>query len=417
MKISKKTLAVAAVTLVAVAAIAIKILLPVKVQYISPQKRHLVQEVFGTGTVEARVLVTMGSKITGRVKRLYVDQGDVVKKGQLLALLENDDLQALVNQAVNTQQKSSSMKTATTDDLARARAVAKAADAAVQQSEATLKLAKQTLERDEVLVKTGAVSRQDLDEKQAAYDEAVQQNYNLEAEKLAAYADAERVRGTLEAAKYDILASAASSRYAKAELDYSYVRASMDGVVVSRDVEEGDAVVPGTSIFRIADPETVWVKANIDESQGGGIALGKSGRVYLRTDKKTPLPGTVARVGQESDRVTEEMEADVSFPLKEKNILHLGEQADVYINGGEKDCLSVPASAITVREGKEGVFVASGGRARFVPVKAGIWTHDYVEASGLRGDEKVILLNDKLKSGLKDGTKVKPGPVSGGKAK
>ena len=89
-------------------------------------------------------------------------------------------------------------------------------------------------------------------------------------------------------------------------------------MVVSRDAEEGDAVVPGTSIFRIADPETVWVKANIDESQGGGIAPGKSAQVYLRTDKKTPLPGTVTRVGQESDRVTEEMEADVSFPLKRR---------------------------------------------------------------------------------------------------
>ena len=63
------------------------------------------------------------------------------------------------------------------------------------------------------------------------------------------------------------------------------------------------------------------------------------------------------------------------------------------------------------------MFVASGGRARFVPLKTGIWTQDYVEASGLRGDEKVILLNDKLKSGLTDGTKVKPGPVSGVKAK
>lgn len=285
MKFSRKTLIVAAIILLAAAAVAIKILLPVKVQYISPQKRHLVQEVFGTGTVEARVLVTAGSKITGLVKKLYVDQGDVVKKGQLLAVLENEDLQALVKQAVGTQRKSASMETATTDDLARARAVAKAADAAVQQSEATLKLAKQTLARDEELVKTGAVSRQDLDDKQAAYDEAVQQNYNLEAEKLAAYADAERVRGTLEAAKYDILASAASSKYAKSELGYSYIRASMDGVVASRDVEEGDAVVPGTSIFHIADPDTVWVKANIDEAQGGGIDMGNPSEVLLRTDK------------------------------------------------------------------------------------------------------------------------------------
>ncbi len=360
MKISRKVLIVAAITLLVAAAVAIKILSPVKAEYVSPQKRHLVQEVFGTGTVEARVLVTAGSKITGRVKKLYVDQGAFVKKGQLLALLESEDLQALVKQAVDTQQKSASMETATKSDLARSQAAARAADAALQKSEATLKLAKQTFERYDALFKKGMVSRQDLDEKQAAYDEAVRDRDNLEAGKLAANADTERVRGTLEAARHDSSAGMASSTYAKAKLEDSFVRASMDGVVVSRDAEEGDAVVPGTSIFRIADPETVWVKANIDEAQGGGITPGNPARVYLRSDRKTPLTGSVARVAQESDRVTEEMEVDVAFPLKDKGRLHLGEQADVYVNGSEKDCLSIPIKAVTVREGREGVFIAAG---------------------------------------------------------
>ena len=122
--------------MLAAAAAAIKILSPLKVEVVSPQKRHLVQEVFGTGTVEARVLVTMGSKITGRVKKLYVDQGDFVRKGQLLALLESEDLQALVKQAADTQQKSVSMESATKSDLARARAASRAAGAAVLKSEA-----------------------------------------------------------------------------------------------------------------------------------------------------------------------------------------------------------------------------------------------------------------------------------------
>jgi HlyD family secretion protein len=408
MKISKKVLIVAVIMLLAVVAVAVKILSPVKVAYVSPQKRHLVQEVFGTGTVEARVLVTAGSKITGRVKKLYVDQGDFVKKGQLLAVLESDDLQALVKQAVDTQQKSVSMETATKSDLARAQAASRAADAALQKSEATLKLARQTFERYDALFKKGMVSRQDLDEKQAALDESMRQRDNLEAEKLAASADMERVRGTLEAARHDTSAEKASSTYAKAKLDDSYVRASMDGVVVSRDSEEGDAVVPGTSIFRIADPETVWVKSNIDEAQGGGISPGNPAQVYLRSDRKTPLTGSVSRVAQESDRVTEEMEVDVAFPLKDKGRLHLGEQADVYVNGREKDCLSVPIKAVTVREGKEGVFIAAGGKTRFVPIKAGIMAKDFVEiAEGLKESDKVILLDDKLNAELKEGARVK----------
>lgn len=414
MKISKKVMIVGALVVLTAVAVTARVLSPVKAEYVSPQNRHLVQEVFGTGTVEARVLVTAGSRITGRVKKLHADQGDFVKKGQLIAVLESEDLQALVSQAVDTQQRSASMETATRNDLARSQANIKAAESAVRKSETTMKLAKQTFERYEALFKKGMVSRQDLDEKQAALDEAMRQRDTLEAAATAARADTERVKNMLEAARHESGAGMASSKYAKAKLEDSSVRASIDGVVVSRDAEEGDAVVPGTSIFRIADPGTVWVKANIDEAQGGGIAQGNPARVYLRSDRKTALPGTVARVAQESDRVTEEMEVDVLFPLEDNGRLHLGEQADVYINGRDKDGLSIPVKSVTVREGKEGVFVAVNKRARFVPVKTGVWTHDFVEISGLREDDKVLLLNDKLNAGLKDGARVKPvHPASG----
>ncbi len=408
MKISRKTLIFGAVMLILLAAVAIKIFSPLKVEYVSPRRRHLVQEVFGTGTVEARVLVSEGSKITGRVTKLYVDQGDVVRKGQLIAALESDDLQALVSQASDTHRKSRSMEAAAKDDLARARASSEAADAAVMKSEAALTLAKQTLSRYAELYKKGIVARQDLDEKQDTYDEAVRETDNLKAQKAAAHADMESVGNALQAARHDTRAQAASSNYAKAKLADSFVRASMDGVVVSRDVEEGDAVLPGTPIFHIADPDTVWVKANIDEAQGGGIALGNPSEVFLRTDKKTSINGRVERIAEESDRVTEEMEVDVHFPLKNKRVLHLGEQADVYVKGRENECLSVPASCITVRKGKEGVFVAKGGRARFVPVKVGIWTHDYAGTPGLQKDEKVVILAHGLEAKLQDGMRIKP---------
>ena len=408
MKVSRKGVIIGAAVLLTGAAIVAKAFSPVKAECVRPTTRHLVQEVFGTGTVESRVLVSAGSKITGKVKKLYVDQGDFVKKGQVLAVLESEDLRALVRQAVDTQLKSASMESAAKSDLARAKAAATAADAAMQKSEATLKLAKQTLARYDELFRKGLVARQDLDEKQDSFDEAARQRDSLQAQKTAAEADMARVKDSLEAARHDTRAGLASSEYAKAKFEDSLVRASIDGVIVSRDVEEGDAVVPGTSVFRIADPKTVWVKANIDEAQGGGIAVGNPAQVYLRSDRNAPLPGTVARVAEESDRVTEEMEVDVSFPLRDKGILHLGEQADVYVKGRDKDCVSVPASAMAVRNGREGVFVASGGRARFVPVRAGIWTRDYVEADGLRGDEAVLLPQGSGPRVMKDGERVKP---------
>ncbi|MBI5189782.1 MAG: efflux RND transporter periplasmic adaptor subunit [Nitrospirae bacterium] len=411
MRISGKVMTAGAITLLAAAVISVKVFKPVEVVYVSPLERRLVQEVFGTGTVEARVLVTAGSKVTGRVVKLYADQGDFVKKGQILARLEGGDLQALVSLADDNLRKSVSMETATDSDLARARAATRAADAALQKSDASLKLARQTFERYEALYGKGAVSRQDLDEKQAALDEAARQRENLEAVKAAAGADAERVRNTLEAARHETGAGTASSAYARARLEDTVVRASMDGVVVSRDAEEGDAVVPGSPIFRIADPATVWVKANVDEAQAGGVAPGNAATVYLRSGGKTPIEGRVARVAQESDRVTEETEVDVAFPLEDKARLHLGERADVYIKGAESDGYVIPAKAVTLRDGKAGVFVDRDGRAVFVPVRTGIWTPDYVGIEdGLDGSDRVFLLADRLQERLKDGTRVKSRP-------
>ncbi len=407
MKISKKALAVSAIAAFVPLAVGFKALSPMKVNYGTVDKRHLVQEVFGTGTVEARLLVSAGSKINGRVKEVYADQGDVVKKGQLLAVLESDDLQALALQARDASRKAVSMEAASRSEFARAEASLKAAGAALQRSKATLRLAGQTLERYKELFVRGIVSGQDLDEKQAAYDEALRQMENLNAVLAATGAEADRARNTLQAARHETNAGNASSDYAKAKFEDAFVRSSIDGVVVSRDAEAGDAVVPGSPLFRIADPASVWVNANIDEAQGGGIVAGNPARVYLRTGMDTALPGMVARVGQESDRVTEEMEVDVSFPLRDKNFLHLGEQSEVFVRGLEKDCLSIPVAALTVRKGREGIFRADGGRAVFFPVKTGIWTDEFVEVYGVAEGERVILLDGGVGAKIKDGARVK----------
>lgn len=408
MRISRKALAVIILVLLVTLAVGFKLFSPLKVHYGTVQRRHLVQEVFGTGTVEARVLVIAGTKIAGRVKKVYTDQGDEVKKGQLLAVLESEDLQALARQAEYSGRKAVSMEAASQNDLARAEAALRAADAAVKRSDAALRLAEQTLSRYDELFGRGIVSRQDLDEKQAAHDEALRQRDTLEAETTAANAEVERLKNALDAARHEAGAGSASSAYARARLDDAFIKSSIDGVVVSRDAEEGDAVVPGSPVFHIADPASVWVKANIDEAQGGGIVLGNPARVYLRSSKDAPLPGVVARVAQESDRVTEEMEVDVSFPLRDKDVLHLGEQVEVYVRGEEKDCLSVPLAAVTIREGREGVFAIAGNRARFVPVKTGVWTGDFVEISGLGEGEDVVILSGSQGAGLKDGARVKP---------
>lgn len=408
MKISRKTLIVGAIALLAAAAVAAKALSPVRAEYVSPQKRHIVQEVFGTGTVEARVLVTLGSKLTGRVKEVRVDEGDIVRKGQVLAVLEAEDMGALADEAGGMEKSAASKAESAKSGLDAARYALASAEAELRRNEATLALARQTFDRYAELHKKGAVSKQDLDEKKAALGEAVGQSSNLAAKREAAASDIRRAESELDAARHQFDAGRAGHSYARAKLADTEIRASIDGVVVSRSVEPGDAVVPGSKVIVIADPETVWVEANIDESISGGIRAGAPAIVFLRSDGRNAIKGAVARVAQESDRVTEELRVDVAFERKDGFRLHLGEQADVYVNGSEKDCLSIPVKAVTVRDGSTGVFIATDGKSRFVPVVTGIYAKDFVEITeGLKESDKVILLDDKLNARLKDGSRVK----------
>jgi HlyD family secretion protein len=125
------------------------------------------------------------------------------------------------------------------------------------------------------------------------------------------------------------------------------------------------------SIFTLADPRTVWVKANVDESQLKGVAIGKKAMITLRSAAGEQFPGQVARLGHQSDRVTEELEVDVTFTQPQKNF-RLGEQSDVYIvTEMKKDAPALPSAAIVTKDKKRGVWVVANGKLTFKQVTIG----------------------------------------------
>lgn len=362
-------------------ALKMTLLAPQKVKPVRIEQRELTAQVYGNGTVEAKVVVGVSSKITGRIVELYVDQGDQVNRGQLLAKLENDDF-------IQQQHQSEA-------GVARSAANLNVEQATLQKAKANLLLAEKNALRYRTLAEKNLISKLEA--------EQYENTYQVAKEEVA------RSSAALESAKMEQAANRAGLGFARSKVGDTLIYAPQDGVIITRDLEKGATVTPGMSIFTMADPRTVWVKANVDESLLKGVSLGKKANITLRSSANEPFPGHVARLGRQSDRVTEELEVDVAFNEPLKNF-RLGEQADVNIIAEtKKDVPSIPAAAIVTKEKKRGVWVVSNGRLAFKPVSFGIEDRNgFTEIiSGLNGSEQIAMAQPQVMTLFKDGIKVK----------
>lgn len=357
------------------------VLAPREVRTVGVERRELSVHVYGNGTVEAKVVVPVSTKTTGRLADLFADQGSGVTRGQLLATLESDDVKQQAEQA--------------RAGLERAGALLAVEDANLRKARASLELAEKNAARFKNLAALGLVSRMDADQYENVGRVAAE--------------EVTRGQAAVEAAVREQGASRANLAVATARIADTVVRAPQSGVVLSRDLERGATVTPGAAIFRLADPSTVWVAANVDESRAGEVAVGQRALISLRSAPGKVFPGRVARLGRESDRVTEELPVDVAFdrPLKD---FRLGERAEVFIVAKTLPAaLCVPENTLTASGPRRGVWVAEGGTLQFRAVVVGV--HDpggYAQiVSGLTGREAVVLAPVEELLRFKEGRRVR----------
>lgn len=362
-------------------ALKLTILAPGKVKVVKVEKRDLTSQVYGNGTVEAKVVVAVSSKITGRIVELYADQGDQVKRGQLLARLENDDV---------VQQERQSQA-----GLNRSAASLNVEQANLQKAKANLVLAEKNAQRYKTLAEKNLVSKLEAEQ----YDTTG----------LVAREEVARANAAIEAVRMEQGANRAGLGFARSKIVDTFIYAPQDGIIITRDLEKGATVSPGASIFTLANPRTIWVKANVDESQLKGVAIGREAIISLRSLQGEKFPGHVARLGHQSDRVTEELEVNVAFndPLKS---FRLGEQSDVYIvTGIRKAAPSLPSATIAYKDNKRGVWIVTGGKLTFRPITVGIADlNSFTEiVAGLDGGEQVALGSAAEMTKYKDCMKVR----------
>jgi HlyD family secretion protein len=291
----------------------------------------------GPGTVQARFPVTLAALVSARVVALGADHGDLVKRGQLLAVLDDRESAIRRNAAVAAR------------DLAERNAAA--AKATLAKAEADVELARHRERRDQDLHRSGFIS-------QSAYDAS---RLGLEAA-AAARDNAAAVLGARGAE-----ARMAAQDSLQAEVAWSHTRILSPGnaLVIQRAVEVGSAVAPGTTMFRLVDPASLWVAARIDEAQVGGLAEGMPARIRLRSGGE--YTGRVARISRLSDAATRELEVDVAFEAPPARFA-IEQEAEVSILAGERKGPIVPIAALVRRRGVEGVMVVRAGQPVFQPL-------------------------------------------------
>lgn len=351
-------------------------LAPVGVATGSVVRVDLAPSVFGIGTVDARRAYAVGPIAPGRVLRVLVDQGESVKAGQLLAEMDPIDLDLRVQAA-----KSSS---------SRSHQAVRAADAQVAEAASRVKLAKSNRDRDRALYRRGVISQQSLDSSNNEAERA-------EAALLAARANAAAARG-------DTGRTRAESHGAATLRDSLRLVSPVDGVIVSRDVEPGTTVVAGQAVVRLVDPESLWVRARIDQSRAEGVRAGQVASIVLRSAPESPKLGHVARMEMQSDPVTEERIVDVVFD-PHPGQLYMGELAEVTIRlPRQTGVLTIPSAALVHHGSETGVWQMRDGRARFAPVRVG--NQGQADAaqilSGLsEGDRVIVYSSAQLSEGVR----------------
>ena len=321
-----------------------------KVTTFKVSDQSLAPSLFGVGTVEARRAYLMGPVVAGRVLNVYVDVGNLVKEGQLLAEMDSIDLsQKMV-----------------------------AAQAQVTDAKARLLLASETHKRYVELGNKNFVSPIVVEGKSQE----------------------------LNSAKAIVQKTTADLAGLKQQELNNKLRAPVDGIITSRDAEPGSTVIAGQAVLKLIDPTSLWIKTRFDQGKSMGLAVGLDANVILRSNPHQPISGKVVRVEMLSDSVAEERIAQIEMIDMPKTV-SIGEMAEVTLQLAPSEYgLSLPNASIKKKGDETGVWVLKDGKPHFARVQIGQngLNGQVVILSGLKSGDEVVLYSD---AEIKEGQRIK----------
>lgn len=417
------------------------------VQTAKAQHQDLASVVSASGEIKPKTYVNVGANAFGKITHLYVKEGDHVKKGQLLAQIENVQPEADVNA------NQASLQAAQTDALA--------ADAAVKTSQADLVRAQADYDRNKLdwdraqsLFKDGLISKSDFDSRKNAWATA-------DAGLVQAQARLAQAKAQKESAGQHVAQAQATLMHYADLLKKTTYPAPFDGVVTNLPVREGETVVigiqnaQGSTLMTIADMSVITAEVKVDETDIVNVKLGQPAEVTIDAIPKKVFHGKVSEIGDNaivrSSGVSTSQQATASEEAKDFKVVVTVTDAPPDLRPGlsttakittatRSNALAVPIQALTLRTKEQidaqnntpgsvhaappavkevaskskkedeiqGVFVIRNKKAVFVPVNTGITgTTDIEVLDGLKAGDEVITGSYKVLRTLRPGSSVK----------
>jgi len=400
--------------------------------------------VSASGEIKPKTFVNIGANAFGKITKLYVKEGDRVKRGQLLAKIENVQPEADVQgQVANVS--------ATGRDAVAAEAGLNSSIADLNRAKADEERTKLDYDRAEALLKAQLIAKSDYDTRKAAYDVAAAQT-------LQAQAHVAQARAQLDSARGHVAQARAGLTRASDALSKTVYTAPFDGVITNLPVREGETVVvgiqnsPGSTLMTLSDMSVITAEVQVDETDIVNVQTGEPADIEIDAVPDKVFHGHVTDIGdnalvrstgvatsQTTSSAQEAKDFKVTITLDDPpENLRPGLSATAKITtAARKNVLAIPIQAVTVRKASElqhtsgagavhaaapdtsakdediqGVFrLKKSGRSykvEFVPVKTGITGSTDIEVlSGLDQNDQIVTGSFKVLRSLKNDASVK----------
>lgn len=324
-----------------------------------------------SGYVVAQRKAAVASKLTGRLVSISVEEGSIVKKGDIIARLESDDAAALKDQAA---------------------ANLNIAYSNLEQAKAELNEATLSFNRNKELLEQGLVTKAQFDSAEARYRKAM---------------------AAVKSAEGAIKANQAALQGAKVSLEYSLIRAPFDAVVLTKNADIGDIVTPlgaaanaKASVVTIADMNSLQVEVDVSESNLRNVKMGQPCEIQLDALPDSRLRGEVHMIVPTADRTKATVLIKVRFIDKDKHILPEMSAKVAFLSRPvtpeeQTPRIAVNPASVITRNNKKMALLVKESKAVETPVKTGEQIGDMIEVlDGIKpGDRIIANPSDKLKNG------------------
>jgi HlyD family secretion protein len=333
------------------------------------ERGNIEATISATGNPNAVVTVQVGSQVSGNIKELHADFNTKVKKGQLVARIDPEIFEAKVNQAkANLDNVRAAVLNAramlqkTEADVANAKASLEVAKANGAKAKVAVMDAQIKLKSRINLFKEGGISAEDRDSAQATYDSNVAalgaaqaQEHAAQFSLRAAQAQHEVAIAQLASAEAQVRQSEAVLRQSQVDLDHTYIRAPVDGTVVSRNVDVGQTVAASLSaptLFLIAQDLTkMQVDTNVDEADIGRVRVGQDAVFTVDAFPTETFEGKVVQIRQAAMNIQNVITYNAVIAVSNPHLkLFPGMTANVKILVDKRDnVLKIPNAALRFR--------------------------------------------------------------------